>query len=36
MGESKRRKLLDSEYGKSYRVTESITHIIGIPDERLT
>jgi len=36
MGEAKRRKLLDPEYGKSYRVTESITHIIGIPDERLT
>ena len=36
MGEAKRRRLLDPEYGKSYRVTDSITHIIGIPDERLT
>ena len=36
MGDAKRRKLFDPEYGKSHRVTESITHIIGIPDERLT
>ena len=27
MGEAKRRKLLDPEYGKSYRDTESITHV---------
>ena len=31
MGEAKRRKLLDPEYGKSHRVTESITRIVNKP-----
>jgi hypothetical protein len=35
MGNS-RRKQLDPNYGKSYRITESTTHIVGIPTDRLT